>query len=187
MKNSRMLLLTFFLVSFVSAGVNAKEKGGGGKNYVFNLVGTAEPTMELVPDPDAESLTGKMWADCYEVDLIDMKNRRHIGRAVDCLTIQDVIGDFEFIRLIGTTTFHLPQGSLTTQGFTTVAAVKQLTIFPSVGEISHITGAAGAGNAIIDGTKRFKNATGTSRLSGLVYLGVPGKITFDCIFVVDLD
>lgn len=182
MKNLWPLSLTLFVVLFLSAGVNAQANGGG-KNYVFNLVGTSPATPAMVPDPEG----GLMSADCFEVDLIDMKNQRQIGTAVDCLTVQEVIGDFEVIRLIGTTTFHLPQGSLTTQGFTTVAKAKQPTVSPSVGDISHITGAAGAGNAIIDGTKRFKDATGTSRLSGLVNLGVPGQITFDCIFVVDLD
>ena len=122
--------------------------------------------------------------------MIDLKNGKHIGTAVDCLTVQEIIGDAEFIKLIGTTTFHLKQGSLTTQGFTTVAKAQQPTVSPTVGDITHTTGAAGAGNAVINGTKKFKGINGTSRLSGLVnlaYLGTLGQITFDCIFVVDLD
>ena len=187
MKNTCTLLVTIFLMLSLSEGAIAKEKGGG-KHYVFNLVGTATATAGMVPDPDNPG--DEMSADCFEVDLIDMKNRRHIGKAVDCLSVQEVIGDFEFIRLIGTTTFHLPQGSVTTQGFTTVAKVQQVTESPAIGMITHFTAAAGTGNAIIDGTKRFKNATGTSRLSGLVNLAnllTIGEITFDCIFVVDID
>ena len=131
-----------------------------------------------------------MLADCYEVDLIDLKDQKRIGTAVDCLSVQEGIGDFAFIRLIGTTTFHLKKGSFTTQGYTTVASVQQPTVSPSVGAITHFTGAAGVENAVISGTKKFKKAKGTSRLSGLVNLSKlleTGEITFDCIFVVDLD
>jgi len=184
MKNTWMFLIVISLILFEPSGAIAKDQGGG-KRYLFNLVGTAQPTMAMVPD--AEKPGEEMLASCYEVDLIDMKNQRKIGTAVDCLTVQEVIGDFEIIRLIGTTTFNLPQGSLTTQGFTTVAKAQQDTESSSVGLISHITGAAGTDNAIIGGTKKFRNATGTSRLSGLVNLGVPGQITFDCIFVINLD
>ena len=177
----------FAVCLLLGMSLNAMAGGnGGGKHFVFNLVGTGVAEAAMVPDPDG----GVMEANCFEVDLFDLKNQRQIGRAVDCLTVQEVIGDFDVIKLIGTTTFHLPQGSLTTQGFTTVSTVKQPTVSPLVGDITHITGAAGTGNAIIDGTKEFKGATGTSRLSGLVNLmdlNTIGEITFDCIFVVDLD
>ena len=187
MKNTLSLFLTLFLMFSLSEGVIAKGQGGGNR-FVFNLLGTAMATPGMVPDPDNPGEL--MAADCFEVDLIDMKNRRQIGKAVDCLTVQQVIGDFEFIRLIGTTTFNLPQGSVTTQGYTTVARVQQDTESPAIGTITHFTAAAGTGNAIIGGTKRFENATGTSRLSGLVNLSdllVTNEITFDCIFVVDVD
>jgi len=197
MKNLWTFSVILFVVFFYSAGmsVQADDGGkhgksskhkGGGKHYVLNLVGTSAPTSAMVSDPEG----GEMLADCYEVNLIDMKKQKRIGTAVDCLSVQEVIGDFDTIRLIGTTTFHLPKGSFTTQGATTVAKAKQPTVSPSIGDITHITGAAGAGNAVIDGTRKFKHATGTSRLSGLVNLGsllVNGEITFDCIFVVELD
>lgn len=187
MKTTVTLLMTLFLTLSLSEGAIAKDQVGG-KRYVFNLLGTAMATPGMVPDPMNPG--AQMSADCFEVDLIDMKNRRHVGHAVDCLTVQDVIGDFEFIRLIGTTTFYLPQGSVTTQGYTTVAKVQQVTESPAIGLITHFTAAAGTGNAIIGGTKRFNNATGTSRLSGLVNLSellTTNEITFDCIFVVDID
>lgn len=187
MKNTLILLMKLFLILTLSQSAMATEPGGG-KRYVFNLLGTAMATPGMVSDPDNPG--EQMAADCFEVDLIDMKNRRQIGKAVDCLTVQEVIGDFEFIRLIGTTTFNLPQGSVTTQGYTTVARVQQNTESPAIGTITHFTAAAGKANAIIGGTKRFKNATGTSRLSGLVNLAdllVTNEITFDCIFVVDVD
>ena len=69
-----------------------------------------------------------------------------------------------------------------TQGITTASG--QL--------ITHVTGAAGTDNAILGGTKRFKNSTGTVRLSGMVdmsqFFGALGEpIAFDCLFVIILD
>ncbi len=192
MKNTWKLLLTISLALFLSNGVIAKDKGAG-KRYVFNVIGEAPADVRLVPDPDGEP-GDLMSADCFDVDLIDMKNKRLIGTATDCLSRLEVVtGDFEHIRLIGTTTFNLPQGSLTTQGLTTVAIVKQPTHTPPTPStpngvaVTHITGAAGTGNAIIGGTGRFRNASGTARLSGMVDLSQAGIITFDCIFVIDLD
>ena len=194
MKNTWKLFLPICLALFLSDGVIAKDNGAG-KRYVFNLIGEATAYQSTVPDPNGEP--GEVLnADCFDVDLVDMKNKRLIGTATDCLSVQDVIGDFEFIRLIGTTTFNLPEGSVTTQGLTTVAKVQQPTHTPPTPStpngvaVTHITGAAGAGNAIIDGTRRFRNASGTARLSGMVDLTLlltDGIITFDCIFVVDLD
>jgi hypothetical protein len=44
-------------------------------------------------------------------------------------------------------------------------------------------------NSIIGGTGRFQNATGSVRLSGAVNLSElgDGVITFDCVFVINLD
>jgi hypothetical protein len=193
MKNTWKLLLTISLVLFLSNSVIAGDRGAG-KRYLFNVIGEATARPDTVPDPDGGP---DLDADCFDVDLVDLKNKRLIGTATDCLTVQGVIGDFEVIRLIGTTTFNLPQGSVTTQGFTTVARVHQPTHTPPTPStpngvaVTHITGAAGTGNAIIGGTGRFRNASGTARLSGMVDLthliDGHGIITFDCIFVVDLD
>jgi hypothetical protein len=194
MKNTWKLLLTISLALFLSDGVFAKDRGAG-KRYVFNVIGEGQGYQSTVPDPDGEP-DDVMDANCFDVDLVDIKNKRLIGTATDCLSVQEVIGDFEFIRLIGTTTFNLPQGSVTTQGLTTVARVQQPTHTPPTPStpngvaVTHITGAAGTGNAIIDGTRRFRNASGTARLSGMVDLTLlltDNIITFDCIFVVDLD
>jgi hypothetical protein len=191
MKNTWKLLLTISVALFLSNGVIAKDQGAG-KRYVFNVIGEGTAVVREVPDPDGEP-GDLMLADCFDVDLVDIKNKRLIGTATDCLSRLEVIGDFEHISLIGTTTFNLPQGSVTTQGLTTVAKVKQPTHTPPTPStpngvaVTHITGAAGTGNAIIDGTRRFKNASGTARLSGMVDLSQAGRITFDCIFVIDLD
>jgi hypothetical protein len=196
MKNSWPISLALFVALFVFASVDAhakknhkKHKRDDDKHFVFNLVGLASAEPGMVPDPEGEK-GDMMEADCFTVDLVDLKSEKIIGTAVDCLSkVEDLYNNGELIRLIGTTTFHLKKGSFTTQGYTTVAKAQFLTVSPSVGDITHITGAAGDGNAIISGTKKYKKAKGTSRLSGLVNLADLadlGEITFDCIFVVDL-
>jgi hypothetical protein len=92
------------------------------------------------------------------------------------------------MALVGTTTFHLPGGTLTSRGSTTV---QPILTDPIETPITHVTGAvpdAGA-NSIIGGTGRFANATGSVRLSGAVNLSNldNGEITFDCVFAINLD
>ena len=185
MKNTWKTLLYAVLVVIFSMDAIAKDHGAG-KHYVFNLVGTGTAYQSMVPSLDGQ---GEMEAFCFDADLVDLKNQRLIGTGTDCLTVQEIIGEAEFIRLIGTTTFNLPQGTLTTQGLVTVAKVMQVTNTPAIGEVTHLVAAAGTDNAILGGTRRFRNATGTSRLSGMVNLSEFGNgvITFDCIFVIDLD
>ena len=71
-------------------------------------------------------------------------------------------------------------------GRTTVQPVED----PSHGP-THITGEVASGDNIITdlSTGRFKNATGNTRLSGNVDLSLFGNgiITFDCLYVVDID
>jgi hypothetical protein len=185
MRNTWRNFFCAVLVIIFSMDAIAKDHGAG-KHYVFNLVGTGTAYQGMVPSLDGQ---GEMEADCFDVDLFDLKNQHLIGTATDCLSVQEIIGEAEFIRLIGTTTFNLPQGTLTTQGLTTVAKVMQVTNTPAIGEVTHFTAAAGTDNAILGGTHRFRNATGTARLSGMVNLSELGNgvITFDCIFVIDLD
>jgi len=96
------------------------------------------------------------------------------------------------VALVGTSYFHLPQGTLITRGYTSVQPVTQTTETTWGQGITHITGASDTGNAIIGGTRRFAGATGTVRLSGMVDLSefggnVGDPMTFDCLFVIDLD
>ena len=54
---------------------------------------------------------------------------------------------------------------------------------------THVTGANGEGG-IQYGEGQFNHSSGSARLSGLVdlaRLGSDNEITFDCVFVVDLD
>jgi hypothetical protein len=108
----------------------------------------------------------------------------------ECLSVEEGPDSMGRINLIGTTFFYLPQGTLVTQGLTSVRLARPGTA-TEVGPITHITGAADATvNAIVFGTKRFADATGTARLPGMVNLSkleTEGMITSDCIFVVNLD
>lgn len=54
---------------------------------------------------------------------------------------------------------------------------------------THVVGDVDPGtNNAIFGTKRFANATGDVRLSGIVDLtNFPDEMGFNCIFVIDLD
>ena len=165
----------------------AKEQGGG-KHFVFNLVGSGDMYESTVPDIDGDNEDDP--AICFDVDLVNMKNQQIIGTATDCLSNITPVGTG--LALVGTSIFNLPSGSLMTRGKTTVQPALQEIVTPDGQMITHITGASGTGNAILGGTGRFKNATGTARLSGMVDLSnffgnVGDPMAFDCLFVIDLD
>jgi len=182
-----VLLALCFGLSF-----NAMAKNnGGGKHYVFNLIGTGAMYEAEVADIDGDGVDDP--AICFDVDLINAKNQQLIGTATDCLSdvtpTETVIGTA--LELVGTTTFHLPQGDLVVRGNTTVQPVLHPIMTPSGQNITHITGASGTEDAVINGTGRFAGAAATARLSGMVDLSgfggnVGEPITFDCLFVVDL-
>ena len=170
----------------LSFNVLAKDNGGG-KHYVLNLVGTGVAYERTVPDIDGNGEDDP--AICFDVNLINARNQQYVGTATDCLSDINEIGTG--LALTGTTYFRMPQGTLVVRGNTTVQPVTQIpTTTPAGQDITHITGAAGTGNAVIHGTGLFAGATGTARLSGMVNLAdleSMGAISFDCLFVVDLD
>ena len=174
---------------FLSLSFNAQAEGnGGGKHYVFNLIGTGVMYPGTVADIDGDGVDDP--AMCFDVDLINAKNQQLIGTGTDCLS--DVTPTGTGLALVGTTFFHLPEGDLVVRGNTSVQPVLQPTITPAGQNITHTTGAAGTGDAVIDGTGRFAGVAGTARLSGMVDLSgfagsVGDPISFDCLFVVDLD
>lgn len=187
MKYRIVTLFTLTLMLSLSPKLLAGGQGGG-NHFVFNLIGEGLQYSSMVPDLESG---GEMPASCFDVDLVNMQNQQVIGTASDCLS-EISVAESGTVFLTGTTYFHLPEGTLITQGKTTVAAVEQITVTPGAGPITHITGASGTDNAIIGGTRRFANSTGTARLSGMVNLaefaGVDGdRIIFDCLFVIDLD
>jgi hypothetical protein len=177
----------FVCMLSIALPLSAKNAGGG-NHLVLNLVGTGMMYMSTVPDIDGDFIDDD--AICFDVDLVNAKNRQVIGTATDCLS--NVMPSGLGLMLVGTTYFHMPQGTLVTRGLTSVQPVGWPTVTPSGQDITHITGASGTGNAILHGTKRFANRTGTVRLSGMVDLSgfggaVNDPIAFDCLFVIDLD
>jgi len=144
---------------------------------------------DTVPDIDGDLEDDD--AICFDVELVNGKNRQVIGTATDCLS--NIAPAGLGLQLVGTTFFHLPQGTLITRGNTTVQPVPvgHPITTPDGQMITHITGASDVGNAVIGGTGRFENSEGTVRLSGMVDMtnfsveGTP--IAFDCLFIIDLD
>ncbi|WP_028109793.1 hypothetical protein [Ferrimonas futtsuensis] len=185
MKHS-LCMAVAVLTCLVTLPTSAKEQGAG-NHLVLNLVGSGDMYQSTVPDIDGDGLDDD--AICFDVQLMDAHNRRHIGTATDCLSHVTPVGTG--VALVGTTYFHLPQGTLVTRGNTSVQPTLQNTMTPSGQAVTHVTGAAGTGNAILWGTGRFAGAMGTVRLSGMVdmtsFAGNPGDpIAFDCLFVIDL-
>jgi hypothetical protein len=145
--------------------------------------------------PDIDGDRNDDLAMCFDVDLWDLKKNKIIGTATDCLS--NVTGFGDGLALVATTYFDMgKKGTLITRGKTTVQPVEMVNhpiVTPTGQSITHITGASSDGNAIIGGTKKFKKATDTARLSGMVDLSgftpgmVDSPITFDCIFIIDLD
>ena len=188
MKLSKKIIGFFVCVGILTLGLVSSHAQGNGKRLVLNLVGEGTAYEMIIPDPDNPNSTTTAF--CYDVDLFNAKNEQLIGTATDCLSNFDVI--IPGVTLVGTTTFRLPQGTFVTQGRTTVQPVLKPTTTTDGHLITNTTGASAAGNSILEGTKKYKDATGTVRLSGLVDLTNfnlvnGGMIFFDCLFVVDMD
>ena len=172
------------LIVAVIALLITLEAAVAGNTRVVALRGTS--TGEIRTSPVPGEINNLL---CFDVDLIDLKTGNVIGTASDCL---DILGmdACEGVKVIGTTVFNFPQGTLIARGLTSV----QPTTHGSLG-VTHITGAipeAGE-NSVLHGTKNFKEASGPVRLSGAVKMEPdtpsPGDltITFDCVFVIELD
>jgi hypothetical protein len=160
----------------------AVDPGAKGHDLVVALRGTADGVMQEIPPTDL----GTTEALCFKVDLVDLATGNVIGDATDCLA--DIVPDAGGgMALTGTTTFNFPGGTLVSRGRTTVQPV-----LDGSADFTHITGAVPEDdeNSVLSGTGRFKGATGAVRLSGAVNrseLGSDARITFDCVFVIDLD
>ncbi len=184
----KKIILAVVLISLGSVVNVSADNRGAGNHYMLNLVGSGDMYLSTVPDIDGDGYEDD--ALCFDIELINAKNRRYIGTATDCLSNINLAGTG--IQLVGTTYFYMPEGTLVTRGSTTVQPVLHPTVTPSGQVITHITGASGDGNAVIAGTGRFAGVQGTVRLSGMVdmtdFTGAEGTpIVFDCLFVVDLD
>ncbi len=169
------------LVTLLSAsGANAAGKG---KNIVVVLAGTGEGHLG---DKQFEQFgLDPLGATCFDMDLIDAKTGKVIGSGSDCLSGVTPSDTDNGLKMTATTFFYFPGGTLISQGLVTV----QPKLHGST-EFTHITGAvpSPSENNVIYGDRKFKKAAGSVRLSGLVNLNkfADGKITFDCVFIIDL-
>ena len=165
----------------------------------INYKGTGVAVPKVVPDtlgvgPNANGLLD---ANCFEADIFDLKSGELLGTAEDCLSEIAAGPDTASgsgVQLVGTTVFNLEDGRLVVQGLTSVQAVNWPTENNNV-VFTHITGANSPNDAVLRGegefgsTGAYANASARVRLSGQVDLSQldDGQITFDCIFVVDVD
>lgn len=184
-KKIALLILALCLPFTVQAG---KSQVNAGKHLVLNLVGSGAMYQSTVPDIDGDGNDDP--AMCFDVDVVDVHTNQIIGKGTDCLAM--VTPTERGVALVGTTYFHLASGTLITRGETSVQPVFQPTVTPHGLTVTHITGASSDQNAVIGGTGRFAGATGTARLSGMVSMASFGgnegdPISFDCLFIVDLD
>ncbi|WP_299178794.1 hypothetical protein [uncultured Neptuniibacter sp.] len=182
-------LAAIALMALLSApAAFAGQDSGAGNRLVFNLMGSDDMYLGMVPDIDGDNLEDEAF--CFDVDLVNGKNRQVIGSATDCLSNVEGGGQGG-LMLVGTTFFNLPQGTLVTRGLTSVQPVNQVTVTPDGHPITHITGASVDGNAVLSGTGVFAGQEGTVRLSGMVdlsaFTGEGTPIFFDCLFIVDLE
>lgn len=174
-------------LAFAALEPTRSEARPGGRNtaFVVQLLGTAQsrPLSDdeiAILDADQTMIDEAL---CYDLDLVDPETGNVIGRATDCLLSIAGVGDGLFIE--AATFFHLPEGTLVAGGQTTVK--------PKTGgspTVTHITGSipSPGENSILYGSGRFHDAEGSVRLSGAVNLAnATAEITFDCLFVVNLD
>jgi hypothetical protein len=185
-----ILLSTALVLGLVwtQSGISESEaRAGGSRNaFVVRLLGTAQArslSAEEIAILDADQVTIDN-ALCFDLDLVDPESGRVIGQATDCLLNISEVDPGLFIE--AATFFHFPEGSIVAAGMTTVQ--------PTTGgstPVTHITGSIPTPdeNSVLHGTNRFSNASGEVRLSGAVNLTNvdSGEITFDCLFVLDLD
>jgi len=184
-------LATTFIVSFA---VHAAQE-----RLIINYRGTGTAVPKVVPDslgvgPNANGLLN---ANCFEAEIFDLQSGELLGTAEDCLSelaVGTETTSGSGVQVVGTTVFNLASGRLIVQGLTSVQPVNWPTNNSDV-VFTHITGANSPANAVLTGTGEFAstgefaNATARVRLSGQVDLSqvADGTITFDCIFVVDID
>lgn len=168
------------------------------ERMTLNFKGTAQAVPKQVPDAlgVGNNNNGLLDADCFSADLLDLKTGEKLGTAEDCLS--EIAGGTDTtsgsgVQVVGTTVFNLQRGKLVIQGLTTAQPVNWPTQNSEV-EFTHITGANSPDNAVLSAggefssTGFYQNAVATVRLSGQVDLSkaAMGEITFDCVFVVDL-
>ena len=123
--------------------------------------------------------------------MVDIKTGSIIGYATDCGAITEVVGEAsnQGWKVVGTTIFHFPGGTIASRVLTTVQPVTHGSPL-----FTHITGAVPleGTNNVIYGDGKFQSATGTVRFSGTgdfsqMHPVLGGIINIDCIFTLKIE
>ena len=150
------------------------------RGTVLRVVGTGVAYEGTVMDIDGDGEDDP--ATCFDIELFNAAGKK-VGTATDCLSEITPSGDG--LALIGTTIFHLSNGTFIARGHTTVQPLTTTPASPA----THTTGAVPmpGTNGVIHGTGAYKNFRAEVRLGGAVNLSrldSDGEITFDCLFSV---
>jgi hypothetical protein len=188
------------VISFILLATNFGMAETGGHKIIaleFRAYTEGVPRTIMYPNtndsiPYAEDVL------CFDGLIFDAASGREIGTARDCLNVVELYpgknsGSLDdSLRIIGTTIFELPAGTIYSQGLTSVRPVTWETYDQPN---THITGAIpyDDDNSIIASTGKYKNSTGIVRLSGAVDMtdfvtetGL-GQLDFTCLFIITLD
>lgn len=191
---------TALAVSFLLAVNTGIAETGGHKIIALEFRADTEGYPSTVIDPNTEEIIpGAENVLCFDGLIFDAASGREIGTATDCLnpslvddggTPEDSLDDS--LKIIGTTIFELPAGTIISQGMTSVRPVTWSSVHQPN---THITGAIPFedDNSIMAATGRYKNSTGTVRLSGAVDMTYfvtetgEGPLGFNCLFIIMMD
>lgn len=174
------MLKKFISITFITLLLSSNVFAADRVNISMQLYGTATGYESYVPDIDGDGNDDP--ATCFDVAVHDINTGLRIGDGTDCLSNITTVGDG--LQVIATTYFKLPSGTLISRGTTSVQ--------PTTGgspSFTHITGAVpeqGVNN-VIGGNGAFQGAKGRVRLSGAVNLSQEGQISFDCLFIADIN
>ena len=176
-----MLIPIIVLLLGVSSGLFAGVAVAAESPIIVQMKGKAIGETQRIPPIEA---TGTREGNCFNVELIDVRQEERIGTARRCFT--DVNTRQNGLAFTETTFLNLPTGQ--------IVARTRMTAQPIIDngtEITHITGmvpSSFATNLLTDaGTARFKNLPGRMRLSGVMNLQNfrdKNEITFDDIAIV---
>ena len=177
----RTNIFLVILVTLLSA--SGASAAGIGNNIVVLLAGEglADGTGNQFTQLGLVAPEGVL---CFDIDLVDARTGNVIGSGSDCLS-EISPSENGGMALTATSFFHFPGGTLVSQGLVTVQPK-----FHGLEEFTHVVGAAPSPseNNVIYGDGKFKDASGSVRLSGLVNLSRLGSgyINFDCVFIIDI-
>lgn len=175
-----------FLVILVTLlSVSGANAAGVGKNIVVLLSGTGNADSSGNQFTQFGLDVPPEFFACFDMDLVDAKTGNVIGSGSDCLSGVNFT-ETGGAMMTATSFFHFPGGTLVSQGLVTVQPRLH-----GLEDYTHVTGAAPSPNEnnVIYGDRKFRNAAGSVRLSGLVNMENVGSgiIVFDCVFIIDIE